>query len=312
MTEPGIGGERGYGADKLGDAGGATQGASDEAWWRRRGDAFANRDRSRYVEGFRIPTERRIAGAKNRKVDFVVAGTVKGGTTALDAYLRLNPQICMPHRIKELNFFNANGMFDSGDPDYRLYHSFFKPKKVHRVLGEVTSDYMFREEVARRLHAYNPEMKIILSLRNPIDRAFSHWNMHRASGWDTPSFAEAIRRDEELSRAVWTEGVWRAPAFVDRGFYLEQIRRLRRYFPADQILIFRQEELLRNHRETLDLVWRFLEVEPLDAIKPTQKTLGHYRESLSEVDRDYLREQYRYEIRGLERLLDWDCSDWLM
>lgn len=269
------------------------------------------RDARNFVEGFAIPSDKRIGRAKDRKVDFVIAGAAKGGNTALDAYLRLNLEICMPYKTKEIHFFNSDKLFSSGDPDYRMYHAFFKPKPVHRVLGEASPGYMNHEDIARRVHAYNPEMKFILTLRNPIDRAFSHWNMHIALGRETLSFDQAIRNEEERSRAGRRDGGGIKYAYADRGYYVEQIRRLRRYFPPRQILIFKQEELRDNHNSTLDSIWGFLDLKPLGPVEPIEKLVGHYTESMTGRDRDHLRGIFGHEIKALEQMLGWDCSNWL-
>ena len=158
--------------------------------------------KTRFIGRFKVPTARKLARANDHKVDFIIAGTQKGGTSALDAYLRLDPQICLPHKVKEVHFFEADPLFDTGEPDYRLYHAFFKPRSWHRLVGEATPGYMYCEDVPRRIHAYNPDMKIILSLRNPIDRAFSHWNMNKKRGFEPLSFGDAIRGEEERTRAT--------------------------------------------------------------------------------------------------------------
>src|SRR6266699_1200631 len=66
------------------------------------------------------------------RVDFVIGGTQKGGTSALDSFLRQHPEICMPETRKELHFFDR----EADDTDYKKYHANFKPKPEHRVIGE--------------------------------------------------------------------------------------------------------------------------------------------------------------------------------
>ena len=102
---------------------------------------------------------------RKRAVDFVVCGTQKGGTSALDAYLREHPEICMAVR-KELHFFDNEKKFSSGKPDYSKYHDSFNPQKLHKLLGETTPIYMYWNESPRRIWEYNPNMKLIVLLRN--------------------------------------------------------------------------------------------------------------------------------------------------
>ncbi len=284
---------------------------AENYYWDERSKKLVIRDETRFIGLFKIPTEKRISRAKARKVDFVIAGTQKGGTSALDAYLRLNPEICMPQKTKEIHFFDADKLFSVGEPDYRLYHAFFRPKKAHRVLGEASPNYMHCEEFARRAHAYNPDIKIILSLRNPVDRAYSNWNMTTVRGLESLAFREAIRDEKERTRAKRRVGQWDWFSYVSKGYYVEQIRRIRRYFPPQQILIIKQEDLRANHSTALNSIWEFLEIEAIPPVDPIEKLVGSYSEPMSEGDRHYLTGLYQYEIKSLEQLLDWDCSDWL-
>ena len=77
--------------------------------------------------------------------------------------------------VKEIHFFNKDAYLSRQQPNYLIYHSFFNPRPSHRLLGEATPYYMFSPNVRKRIHTYNPAMKFILLLRNPIERAYSDW-----------------------------------------------------------------------------------------------------------------------------------------
>lgn len=100
-----------------------------KAWWQEKQRSVATRDVTKFIGQFKIPSDERIARATDRKVDLVVAGTQKGGTTALDGYLRLNREICMPNRTKEVHFFDTDKLFVSGDPDYPLVSRVFQAER---------------------------------------------------------------------------------------------------------------------------------------------------------------------------------------
>src|SRR5258708_21787754 len=116
--------------------------------------------------------------AAPEKVGFIVAGAQKAGTSALDAYLREHPELCLP-RQKEVHFFDTNRFFAVEPVDYTRYHSYFNPRPSHRLLGEVTPAYLYWPTAAERIARYNPAMKLIMVLRNPVTRAFSQCNMTR-------------------------------------------------------------------------------------------------------------------------------------
>lgn len=117
------------------------------------------------------------SGKQNRCINFLVAGTQKGGTTALDCYLRLHQDILMA-TDKEVHFFDNEDEFQNV-VDYEKYHQHFGPFVEGKVIGESTPIYMYWYDAPRRIWEYNPKMKFVLVLRNPIERAFSHWNMER-------------------------------------------------------------------------------------------------------------------------------------
>lgn len=243
------------------------------------------------------------------KVNFIICGTQKGGTSALDMYLRAHPEICMA-RKKEVHFFDNEDVFRAGAPDYSIYHSFFAPEPRHKVIGEATPIYMYWRDAPRRIWQYNRDMKLVVILRNPIDRAYSHWNMERSERRDSASFWDAIRSEEERCREALPYQ-HRVYSYMDRGFYLEQLRRLWAYFPKHQVLVLKNEDLRKHPNETLQKVFAFLGVGLLPLLKPVDVSGYPRNSSMNDTERQYLRSVFEYEIRGLERVLGWDCNDWL-
>src|SRR5437870_7928737 len=124
-----------------------------------------------------LPRARLFRRRKVDHVNFVVAGVQKAGTTALHDFLAQHPHIALL-RDQALHFFDKEEHF-SGEPDYQILHGNFGPGWRWRVAGEVTADYLYYPRALERVAAYNPKMKIIISLRNPTERAFSQWNMRR-------------------------------------------------------------------------------------------------------------------------------------
>ena len=153
-------------------------------------------------------------------------------------------------------------------------------------------------------------MKIIVILRNPIDRAYSHWNMEQSRNADDLSFWDAIRSEHERCREALPYQ-HRVYSYLDRGFYTEQLRRLWAYFSRQQILVLRNEQLRAQPQETLDSVCRFLNVGPLENVQAKDVHSRPYASPMGHREKEYLRTVFEYEVRSLERVLGWDCSDWL-
>lgn len=243
------------------------------------------------------------------KVDFIICGTQKGGTSALDVYLRGHSHICMAEK-KEVHFFDNEDAFRDGTPDYAQYHSIFKPNSTTQILGEATPIYMYWRDVPRRMWQYNRNLKLIVLLRNPIERAYSHWNMKRELGAEGLSFWEAIQREPDRCREALPYQ-HRVYSYVDRGFYLEQLRRLWSFFPIEQVLVLKSDELKCQPVQTLQRVCEFLNLDPLTCIEPMSVHSRPYNSPMGSKERQYLRSVFEFEIRGLERVLGWDCSAWL-
>jgi hypothetical protein len=242
------------------------------------------------------------------KVDFVIAGTQKGGTSALDFYLRQHSSISMA-KVKEVHYFDTEMNFQA-QPDYTKYHSYFDAENEGKIWGEATPIYMYWYSAPRRMWEYNPLLKIILVLRNPIERAYSHWNMERDRGWESNEFIDAINEEAERCREALPLQ-HRVYSYTDRGFYSEQIRRLWHYFSKEQILIIRNDELRMFPEKTLNQVTSFLGVEEFVGIRQEDIHSRPYKRKMTQAEYAFLRDLYTTEIKSLETLLGWDCSDWL-
>jgi hypothetical protein len=243
------------------------------------------------------------------RISFVVAGTQKGGTWALHAYLREHPELCLPGS-KELHFFDADRHFAVEPVDYAPYHAQFEPRPPQRLLGDVTPDYMYWPAAAERIARYNPAMRIIMVLRNPVTRAFSQWNMARQKGREPLPFRDALRAEPERRRSLPPKQAKRF-AYVERGFYAQQLQRLWRHFPLPQTLIFKSEELLEKPNEVLGQIASFLDVVPFPPLAAKTVHAREYDTEMSDEEKQYLIGVYEAEIRQLERLLGWNCSAWL-
>ena len=243
------------------------------------------------------------------KVGFLIAGVQKGGTTSLDAWLRQHPAIGMA-RQKEVHFFDDEAAFAAGPPPDDAYHAAFDRAPGVTIHGEATPIYTYWADAPRRIWAYNPHMRFIVLLRNPVERAWSHWRMARRLREETLDFATAIRCETERCR-VALPLQHRMYSYLDRGFYSEQIRRLRRFFPESQLLFLKSETLFRQPRATLARVCAFLSVPEwnFDIGPPLNEDTDPV--TLQPVDRRYLLDRLRDDIRQTETLLGWQCPEWL-
>ncbi len=265
------------------------------------------KDLSAYATGTRA-----AAGAVRRlegeRVGCVIAGTQKGGTTALASYMYDHPEVCIPG-TKEVHYFDTENMFAGPVESHARYHEKFAPVGREHLLCDATPIYMYWDPAPTRIWRYNPAMKWIFVLRNPVTRAFSHWNMQRNKGRDPLPFLEALRTERARCREFLPlQHPWFS--YADRGFYSQQLRRVWRYFPETQTLVLKSEDLRLRPAQALSRVAEFLGIEPFPAMEPREVYSHPYMGAIDSASKQFLQSTFEFEIRALERMLGWDCSDW--
>lgn len=255
-----------------------------------------------------------------KKVRFLCVGAQKCGTTTLRAYLNEHAQLDVP--VQEVHFFDNESM-DWGKPDYvRNYHGRFSSLradvessnetqnlKFHRVPGEVTPIYMYWNPCLGRIRDYNPEVKLIFLLRNPIARAYSHWAMEFSRGYESLSFSEAIRLEKPRCEQAWPLQ-HRIYSYLDRGCYHRQITAFADVFPPRNLLVLSAEILYKSPRLVLDKVSAFLEVSPFGIRDFYHMRKGAYGAPMLLSDWNYIYERLCFDMCKLAALVDWDSSDW--
>jgi hypothetical protein len=247
---------------------------------------------------------RRLFGrsAGPSRVDFLICGAQKGGTSALDAYLRRHPQVRMG-REKELHFFDRAENFPAdGAVDYARYHAAFAPAHGRKIWGESTPRYMFDPAAVERIHAYHPRVRLIAILREPVSRAYSQWNMECQNGAETRNFRAAC--EAELAGET-TFG------YLARGHYVEQIQRLWARFGRARVLVLRHEELRRDPSRVMQEVHRFIGVAPQELGPALEAHTREYSAPMAAEDREWVQAYFAPRIAELERVLAWDLSAWL-
>jgi len=250
------------------------------------------------------------------KLDFIIAGVQKAGTTALSDLLGIHPKIKMPHQDElhrtvqpARHFFDDEERFAQGEIDYTPLHRGCVRKRDSILIGSCTPIYIYWRPAIERIWNYNNKVKLLILLRNPADRAFSHWNMQRDRGLENLDFLAAVQEEKNRAREALPFQL-RKFSYVDRGFYAEQIERVLRYFPREQVHVIKFEDFRRDVRQTLDAVCNFLGLESLENLNSFETGSTPYARKMTDRERKHLVDLYRRDIERLEKLLGWDCSDW--
>jgi hypothetical protein len=244
--------------------------------------------------------------------DFIVAGAQKGGTTELYEQLVQHPQV-MSALAKEVHYFDAN--FDKGNSWYMAFFPrLLQPQPSNGqgmpITGEASPCYIFHPHAAKRIWSTVPRAKIILLLRNPADRAYSHYLHERRLGYETLSFEQAIaqepaRLDGEKAKMLADERHYSTAymhySYLHRGIYIDQLQPWHHYFEPDQMLILRSEDFYTDTAAVMSQVYAFLGLPEVTFAKmerhksfPYPKMARATRERLLDYFEPYNRRLYEF------------------
>jgi len=201
------------------------------------------------------------------RVGFVVGGVQKGGTTALARYLAACPGLRLPAG-KEAHVFDAPDFEDSwsvGEVDAR-YATAFADDTSDALRGDATPIYVLHPRLIARVARYNPAMRWILLLRDPAERALSHFHMERARGSETWPLWPALLLERWRLRGHLDDFSDGSPlrhhGYRLRGDYATQLDALYNHFPREQVLLLHSDDLRRNAASTVARACAFLGVAP--------------------------------------------------
>jgi hypothetical protein len=201
---------------------------------------------------------KRVVMHSQGNLDFLIIGAQKSGTTSLFNYLRAHPEIYMPPG-KEVAFFHDDREYVKGKDWYLRRH--FADAPLGSKKGEASPHYMLYKCVPQRVHSFFPQIKLIALLRNPIERAYSHYRMAVRRGLEKRTFLQCIVEDAEVGEIPDS----RIDHNKNYFFFGEYGRILSNYFgwfAKDQIKMLFSEDLLRERDHAISGLYQFIGVNP--------------------------------------------------
>ena len=203
--------------------------------------------------------------------DFIIIGAQRAGTTSLYNYI-INHPWASPAFIKEVHYFDNN--FHHGTDWYRAFFPTILYKQYKRIIthnqfvtGESSPFYLCHPHAARRIKTLLPEIKLIVILRNPVDRAYSHYHHHVQLGIESLSFEEAISQEPNRLTGEYEHMVadhdyysynYQAYSYLTRGIYADQLTSWFSFFDSSQLLILDFAGLQKTPQNIMGIVNSFL------------------------------------------------------
>lgn len=310
-----------------------------------------------------------MKNSKQNLVNTFIVGAAKAGTTSLCSYLSKHPNVYFSP-VKEPNFFAkdiAPNAFSSNyksrniiDPANYFAHDFPKPLHLcfiqnpsdyerlftlhtgQKILSEGSTSYLYSELAASEIQRYNPDAKIIIMLRNPVDRAYSHYLMALRFGYTSLPFKKALEADTQNPNKGWGK----SELYLELGDYAPQIKRYLKLFDRKKIHFINYHYFAAHTQDAMNALYNFLQIDPIEidfnekknvARVPKSRVLNKilsdtglkkrvpksltgilkktlFKEDTPELDaetRNYLQKYYNQNILETQELSGLDLSDWL-
>lgn len=232
--------------------------------------------------------------------NFLIVGAMKGGTSSLFQWLCYHPEVAPPEMkdgeyIKETGWFTVEAMLNRYDGYCWLWRN-----ANGKMCGEASSDYFHTYGVPEKIYRVNPEMKIIILLRNPIDRAWAHyWHEVNYNKEEDMSFEKAIQR-----RIIDWFDIYHY-CYLEIGHYAQHLERWYKIFPSKNIAVLFSEEVWKESEFWYDQIQKFLGFKNVYKLsKANVFNKGTYTQEMSVKTREQLREYYRHHNLILSQVLN--------
>lgn len=184
-------------------------------------------------------------------VNFIGVGAQRCATSWLYSCLYEHPEICAPQ--KEIHFFSRSRYEEKGIGWYK--ELFSRRCREDLVKGEFSTSYLFHSDSAQRIHSHFPNTKIVIALREPLERAYSQYRLHGKVGWI------------DIEQITFEEFLTSEPTAIEQSLYYNQIKRYTEIFPAEQLHFIFKDDIDKSPGEVLKNLFLFLGVD--SSFKPS-------------------------------------------
>ncbi len=240
----------------------------------------------------------------NNKVNLLIIGTQKAGTTSLYQYIRQHEDIYFSE-IKEVMYFAKDELYAKGE-DY--YHSFFQKHNGESIVASAYVHMLPCVKCPDRVRKYNPDMKFIIMLRDPVERAYSAYNYAIKNGWEDKrnSFEETTKLEKER-----VKNKEYSLMYFENGQYHKHIKYWQKYFPKDNFLLIKDAELKNCPADVLKKIFLFLGVKDYSGMIDMSKEFNKAGTVRSRFLQSFLLKQNSHVIKLLGGILPSQLKVWI-
>ncbi|MAY83027.1 MAG: hypothetical protein CMP59_02755 [Flavobacteriales bacterium] len=232
----------------------------------------------------------------NEKIDLMIVGAQKAGTTSLKKYLEEHPSICS-HKETEFAYFRSDSQYANGF-EKEFNNSFGRDiANDSKIIAKSAGLYVTPKAI-ERLHDHNPDCKIVFLIREPVSRAYSSYCMERFNGWLENEFSDIVRvaKKKKAEDPLYTQ-------FVNMGLYHLQLSNLLEHFSPDKIRVFVFEEFMKDPQKICSEIYSWLNVDPNHQLQ--EKGIHNKTEKERSKQLSMLSKSLRKPNNPIKRLLRW-------
>lgn len=199
------------------------------------------------------------------KVDFLIIGAGRSGTTTIFKYLEQHKQVCFS-KIKEIHYFSIEELFNRGE---KYYHSFFEKNNKTKIFASADTYLFISDKAIERIYKYNPNIKILIMLRNPVERAFSGYNYAINNGYmkNNISFIQSIENEENILKKSSSIEEKNNLCNAYQSLYHFHIERWQKTFPKENFIFLKTNDLKNNPERLLNNLSNFLRIDKFEIIE---------------------------------------------
>ena len=253
--------------------------------------------------------------------DFYLIGFAKCGTSSLYEYLIQHPSIS-PAATKEIHFFDRHfgrgiNWYKNNFP-FKFQRNLLTLNKKNFLTGEATPRYIEHPFAPNRIKSFTPNAKFIILVRNPVDRAYSHWNMNVRGKVEPLSFEDALNEEENRTKNEYKKMIddpdyysrsYYRYSYLERGMYVKKIKNWMKIFPKENFIVIKSEDFFSNPSSSYNQILDFFELHSWELSEYKQHRVGKYKKSKMDYEtRKRLLEFYQPYNDELSDLLKADFS----